>query len=373
MAELKLQIVCFLITSFVFARYTRLSKIFATTPSSTAFLRLLYIAVIETILDMATAYTVNDPEVLPWINNVLHWLFFVSIDTLLYFAYLYFLASLPEGNTHTRDRKVVNILYVVNMIVVTITMPFVQYITGETTNYSMGLPVYACFLMALFYVILLGSKLITHWDRVSGSQKSNAITIVLVLAIVTVVQYVFPESLVTALVSAFISVSAYINHEDPIRYQFKIDKDSIQEELDAINKALAKNEEVKKRKQLGNIEQQDDKTSTILELSGTTQEMLTVNYMDFLYAESLGNYVNVYILKDGAIVAKQLRQTMKGLDRSVGKYPRLVRVHRAYIVNLDKVKKIDGNSQGYQLLLDGVKDTVPVSRSYIENFNKALA
>ncbi len=38
--------------------------------------------------------------------------------------------------------------------------------------------------------------------------------------------------------------------------------------------------------------------------------------------------------------------------------------HRAFLVNIRMVVKIDGNSQGYKLNLEGCEEDVPVSRAY---------
>ncbi|HMT30713.1 MAG TPA: LytTR family transcriptional regulator DNA-binding domain-containing protein, partial [Bacteroidia bacterium] len=40
----------------------------------------------------------------------------------------------------------------------------------------------------------------------------------------------------------------------------------------------------------------------------------------------------------------------------------IIRTHRAYLVNLRKVKKVEGNSQGYRLVFENVDETVPVAR-----------
>lgn len=85
-----------------------------------------------------------------------------------------------------------------------------------------------------------------------------------------------------------------------------------------------------------------------------------VNSYNLLYIESTGNYVTVWY-KDGEIIKhKSVRATMK----SIPEQSNLVRCHRAFIVNLDKVIKADGNSQGYRLFIDGLEQQVPVSRAY---------
>ena len=43
----------------------------------------------------------------------------------------------------------------------------------------------------------------------------------------------------------------------------------------------------------------------------------------------------------------------------------LVRCHRSYMVNLNKVKNISGNAQGLKLELINHSEIIPVSRKYI--------
>ena len=49
---------------------------------------------------------------------------------------------------------------------------------------------------------------------------------------------------------------------------------------------------------------------------------------------------------------------------AVASAPFIVRCHRAFLVNLHQVVKVDGNSQGYRLRLEGCTEEVPVSRGY---------
>ena len=41
--------------------------------------------------------------------------------------------------------------------------------------------------------------------------------------------------------------------------------------------------------------------------------------------------------------------------------------HRSYIINLEKVKDLKGNAQGYKLILPEIDSEIPVSRSFISS------
>lgn len=111
-----------------------------------------------------------------------------------------------------------------------------------------------------------------------------------------------------------------------------------------------------------------------LVFSGGTREMLELDARSFLYAESEGNYVRLHYLShnDNRPVSKLLRLTMKQAEAAVASAPFIVRCHRAFLVNLHQVSKVDGNSQGYRLRLEGCAEEVPVSRGYAKDIKARL-
>jgi DNA-binding LytR/AlgR family response regulator len=50
-----------------------------------------------------------------------------------------------------------------------------------------------------------------------------------------------------------------------------------------------------------------------------------------------------------------------------------MRVHKAFIVNLDQIQEINGNAQGYQLTMGDEKIKIPVSRTYMKKFIAKMA
>ena len=118
----------------------------------------------------------------------------------------------------------------------------------------------------------------------------------------------------------------------------------------------------------------EEPSSVPLVFLGDTREMLEIDAMSFLYAESEGNYVCLHYLSphDKKQTSKLLRLTMKQAEASASA-PFIVRCHRAYLVNLRRVNKVDGNSQGCRLRLEGCADEVPVSRSYVKKVQALIA
>lgn len=103
-----------------------------------------------------------------------------------------------------------------------------------------------------------------------------------------------------------------------------------------------------------------------LVLGAETKESLAIRAEDFLCAESVGNYVKVIYRSatDGKTLTKIIRTSIKRVEEAVASCPFIIRCHRAFLVNLQKVKEICGNLQGCLLRLDGLKLRIPVSRAY---------
>jgi LytTr DNA-binding domain len=93
-----------------------------------------------------------------------------------------------------------------------------------------------------------------------------------------------------------------------------------------------------------------------------TLKLLTSN---LLYIESSDNYSTVVFLKDEQIMKELIRSSLTRLEGQI-LIKSIVRCHRSFIVNLDKVVKVSGNAQGFKLQLVETDFIVPVARKYSE-------
>ena len=59
-----------------------------------------------------------------------------------------------------------------------------------------------------------------------------------------------------------------------------------------------------------------------------------------------------------------LRITLLNLLQRVDSDENIVRCHKSYVVNLDKVAKVHGNARSLMLELKGLDFEIPVSRSF---------
>lgn len=99
-----------------------------------------------------------------------------------------------------------------------------------------------------------------------------------------------------------------------------------------------------------------------LEIStGATQ--LKIFEDDFICSQSLENYCAIYYTDHDSVKKVLLRISSSKLLDQVETYS-IKKCHRSYIVNLNKVKDIKGNAQGYKLSLHDLDFSIPISRSF---------
>ncbi|EMR03349.1 LytR/AlgR family response regulator transcription factor [Cesiribacter andamanensis] len=93
----------------------------------------------------------------------------------------------------------------------------------------------------------------------------------------------------------------------------------------------------------------------------TGYEQLKVQYEEILYAEAAGNYVT-FVLKDKKILSRSTFAEVSGLLPP----DRFVRVHRSYIVALNKIDK----AERHQVTIHATP--IPVSEAYRQNLMGVL-
>jgi len=93
---------------------------------------------------------------------------------------------------------------------------------------------------------------------------------------------------------------------------------------------------------------------------------LSVQSDQLLYLESADNYVKIHFLNKSKITHFMLRNSLKNLDESLANTP-MVRCHRSYVVNFDKVKVLRKEKDGIYLAMDeeNIPD-IPVSKTYTD-------
>lgn len=213
----KLQVGCMLIVIYIAFIYFRERYAYQVKKKETVFELLLFTGIFSIAFDGITAYTVNQMNKVPvLLNDIFHACFLCSLDAIVLLIFLYILDITRGLPKKRRTRIVVSLPFIVNMAVVAIFMPQITYRHGNITNYSMGIPVYTCYIMVAVY--MLGSVMLLIFGRKNmGHNKLITITTCVVAALaVTVYQMIHPQALLTSLVSVFVIIGAYLNMENPL-------------------------------------------------------------------------------------------------------------------------------------------------------------
>lgn len=216
MLHIKLQLGCLIVLSYVAFIYLKEYKNNYGKLKDTPFDELLILGITSVILDGATAYTVNDPDcVSPVVNKILHVLFLCSLDSVIFVLFLYILHITGAWPKKKSARVIIFIPYIINIILLFCNTGNLEYIQGKVTNYSMGASVYTCFIMAAVYIIMTVATFFKRWNYIERHKRAGIFTYLLVLATVTGIQMIFPETLISSIAVTIFIVSVYMNSEDP--------------------------------------------------------------------------------------------------------------------------------------------------------------
>jgi DNA-binding LytR/AlgR family response regulator len=92
---------------------------------------------------------------------------------------------------------------------------------------------------------------------------------------------------------------------------------------------------------------------------------LSLKRSDILYLQGSDNYVTVWYQSQNKITKFMLRNTLRTMEDEL-QQESIIRCHRSYLVNIERVKLIRREKDGLQLELDSIPPSaVPVSRTYM--------
>ena len=103
------------------------------------------------------------------------------------------------------------------------------------------------------------------------------------------------------------------------------------------------------------------------------KDKLEVELSNLIYIESVGNYIQPFYWQDIKIASMLLRGTIKRMESETAQYSSLVKCHRAFIVNMDHVESVKGNSQELKLVLKNTATEIPVSRNHAQKIKNSLS
>ncbi len=84
------------------------------------------------------------------------------------------------------------------------------------------------------------------------------------------------------------------------------------------------------------------------------------------------NYIEVYYENKGKVKNQMIRSSLTKAEKSITEYYYILRCHRSFIVNINHIEEVRGNSQGYTLSFANIDITAYVSQSFIKEFKKRI-
>lgn len=92
---------------------------------------------------------------------------------------------------------------------------------------------------------------------------------------------------------------------------------------------------------------------------------MSLKRSDILYIQGSDNYLTVWYQAQNKVTRFMLRNTLRTMEDEL-KQESIIRCHRSYLVNVEKVKLIRREKEGLVLELDSIPPSiVPVSRTYM--------
>ena len=92
-----------------------------------------------------------------------------------------------------------------------------------------------------------------------------------------------------------------------------------------------------------------------------------------LLIHSSGNYVEIYWIDRKLAIRKRLfRQSFTNVEKELVASDVMLKCHRCWMVNINRVTKLKRTTSGYHLEMDRLEFTVPVSRNWVAAFKEKL-
>ncbi len=218
----------------------------------------------------------------------------------------------------------------------------------------------------LLFNILLLPRVFPAWmDSINWSVKKyillNILHLTLIWIICTILEklYFCPLDMTWGVVASHASVQVVIKGVIPIALTtLFLNAHLLQQNL---REAIKTNQELQKIQTLKRESKESVKTATLVTLYSDTSESLTFNLPDLLFIEADDNYSTIIWKEADVLHKKLLRVNLKNLEVQLNNSFTL-RCHRSFIVNVNAISAVSGNTNGYKLKINGSDFSIPVSR-----------
>lgn len=123
-------------------------------------------------------------------------------------------------------------------------------------------------------------------------------------------------------------------------------------------------------KKLTESKQQKDKLINFE--SDYKKDNLFIKATSLILIKSADNYIKIYYQSNEEIKEKMVRSSLIKAEELIENFDFIIRCHRTFIVNINHIKEIQGNSLGYQLYFKNIDFPALVSSKYINIFKNLI-
>jgi len=147
-----------------------------------------------------------------------------------------------------------------------------------------------------------------------------------------------------------ISVLIIVNRNKMIRSHLKL--------ADEMNKKLKENKSIQEKIVYFNSDYQKDS--------------LAIKVSSLLCIKSANNYIEVFWKEVETVKSQMIRCSMVNAEGILKEHKFIYKCHRSFLVNINHIDKIEGNSQGYRLYFENVNFPIPVSKNLLSKLQELI-
>ena len=216
MLYFRLQLGCLMVILYVIVTYHK-AAVQSRIPRNHLFDALMIVTPWAVFFDGLTAWTVNHPDIVSaQVNGLAHLFFFVTMDLVIIITTLYMYDETIGLNKKDESKNLwLLVPGAISLLLIVAGMGKVQYLHGETTNYSMGFSVYVCFITLFLYYGVMLYLLLSRRRFLPKDKEISATSMIVIVGVVLIVQIIFPEVLLTSIGSTILLVGIYLDFENP--------------------------------------------------------------------------------------------------------------------------------------------------------------
>ncbi len=186
-------------------------------PHNRLFDALMIVTPWAVFFDGLTAWTVNHLDTVSApLNGLAHLFFFVTMDLVIIITTLYMYDETIGISKRDKNKNLwLLVPGAISLLLIVAGIGKVQYLHGETTNYSMGFSVYVCFITLFLYYGIMLYLLLSRRRFLPKDKEISTTSMIVIVGVVLIVQIIFPEVLLTSICSTILLVGIYLDFENP--------------------------------------------------------------------------------------------------------------------------------------------------------------